>query len=261
MEYYHVSSAPLDPHDADVTPGPTAAYGKTVFPQRLTARFGKPVGLWYAHGLAWIDRVPKPNERPLTYTHKYKFPLTEEMFTEDITNPDKTKIFRLTASNIAAFEETFKPHFEEKLRNTSLKRCTMMAQQGPFQDLRTEEEKQARLQGVAAQRPIMARVADAMAGRPTDPRVCIAIRLVSYGFFFDEKMRPVWGGIDFDKSLFTPELTETYPFIEHVEIPSGCLWHPNKVMKDYKPVDLLATKGGKRTRRKRKLTRRRRTRK
>jgi hypothetical protein len=84
------------------------------------------------------------------------------------------------------------------------------------------------------------------------------IRLIEYGNFLDEVMKPKWGGIDYDKSLFTKELKAKYPYIQYVEIPSGCLWHPKEVMPEYVPTPV---QGGKRTRRRRRLTRRRRSRK
>lgn len=235
-------------------------------PQPLTARFGKPVGLWYGHGTSWIDRTLKPYERPLTYTHKYVFPL-EGKFEEDITKPDKTKIFRLTASNIEAFEKTFEPYFEKKLRKTPVSIYQRMLEK-PYPDLRTQEEKDnPKLRyGVTGSvetlaRLLMDRIQAVKDGKPTDPTLTQAIRLVEYGEFLRETMKPMWGGIDYDESLFTDTLQAKYPFIEQVEVASGCLWHPKEVMKGYTPVDVLAPKGGKRTRRNRRFTRRRRSRK
>jgi hypothetical protein len=191
----------------------------------------------------------------------------EGKFEEDLTKPDKTKIFRLTASNIEAFEETFNTYFQEKVRKTPVRTYQRMLER-PYPDLRTQEEKdnpklRYGVKGSAGtlERLLMDRIQAVKDGIPTDPALSRAIRLVEHGEFFDEKMKPVWGGIDFDESLFTDTLQAKYPFIEKVEVPSGCLWHPNKVMPGYTPVDLLAAKAGRRTRRRRRLTRRRRTRK
>jgi hypothetical protein len=91
---------------------------------------------------------------------------------------------------------------------------------------------------------------------PENSRIFTVLRLVQYGDYYEEVMKPVWGGIDYDKSLFTDELKAKYPYIQYVEIPSGCLWHPKEVMPGYVPTPV---QGGKRTRRKklRKSTRRR----
>ena len=64
------------------------------------------------------------------------------------------------------------------------------------------------------------------------------IRNFEYGNFLSEKMQPVWGGIHYDASLFTPELQAAYPFIQYVEVPSGCLWQPTRVLAGYTPAPI-----------------------
>jgi hypothetical protein len=64
------------------------------------------------------------------------------------------------------------------------------------------------------------------------------VRNLEYGNFLSEKMQPVWGGIHYDASLFTPELQAAYPFIQYVEVPSGCLWKPTRVLAGYTPAPI-----------------------
>jgi hypothetical protein len=90
--YYHITNTPLVLGDRFSHPG-----------YRLVLS-GKPIGLWYAAGTTWIRHE---TER---YAYVYKFPL-EGKFVEDIKTPDRTRIFHLTAENIEAFEETFRPYY------------------------------------------------------------------------------------------------------------------------------------------------------
>jgi len=62
------------------------------------------------------------------------------------------------------------------------------------------------------------------------------IRTAEYGDFLRNVMSKVWGGIDYDESLFTDPLKQKYPFLPYVELPSGCLWRPKKVLADYTPT-------------------------
>lgn len=64
------------------------------------------------------------------------------------------------------------------------------------------------------------------------------VRNLEYGNFLSEKMQPVWGGIYYDTTLFTPELRAAYPFIQYVEVPSGCLWKPANVLAGYTPIPI-----------------------
>jgi len=67
------------------------------------------------------------------------------------------------------------------------------------------------------------------------------IRMLEYGQYYENVMRKQWGGIEYDKSLFVPELESKYPFLEYIEVPSGCLWAPTAVMPTYtpKPIAVL----------------------
>lgn len=242
VQYFHVTNTELNLDTPNASPS------------RRTTWRGKPVGLWYAPGTAWIDREEKIENR--SYTYKYEFPLKEENFTEDINSPAISKIFRLTAKNIGTFEEKFTSYLAENLRTVKAKLYLIPLSR--LDDFRTDEEKQNRVQGKKYDQLLLEDITNFKKGLPVKhPKISIAIRLIEYGKFFNTLMEPVWGGIDFDASLFTEELKAMYPFIEQVEIPSGCLWHPKEVMPGYIPRPV---QGGKRTRRNklRKSTRRRR---
>jgi hypothetical protein len=223
---------------------------------------------------------------------KYEFPL-DGKFVDDINTPALDKIFRLTSANIDAFESKFQTYFTKKLseikgdiesynvrvaqaKSIKLKQpapTLIMISLRESADARTpyltaaELAELKKLNGdkkvsvAAVERAVQDKLYTLITS--SDPksrensRIFTVLRLVQYGDYYEEVMKPVWGGIDYDKSLFTDELKAKYPYIQYVEIPSGCLWHPKEVMPGYVPTPV---QGGKRTRRKklRKSTRRRR---
>lgn len=217
-------------------------------------RLGKPAGLWYAADTVWID-LAKHMKIP-AYRYKYEFPLEEDKFVEDMSTPDITKLFRLTAANIGTFQKNFEAYLPDRLKEAIPRRYVIVLNSA-YSDLRTDEEKEAKIVGQKYERLLLKHATDFKNGLTTQPNVYRALRLIEYGNFLETIMKPLWGGIHYDESLFTEELKAIYPFIGKVEIPSGCLWHPMKVMPGYVPTPVT---GGKRTRRKRlrKSTRRRR---
>lgn len=240
MPYYHVTNSLLN------------LVKPTDYPAFKLKRFGKPVGLWYAHDTTWIDREATKGKPK--YAYKYQFPL-EGKFVDDISKPDITKIFRLTSSNIGQFEESFKAYLSETLKTKQAK-LYVIALNSVYTDLRTDEEKVAPMDYKKYDQLLLKTAKDFIKGNATHPKISVALRLIEYGDYLENRMRPVWGGIDYDESLFTDDLKKQYPFIPYVEIPSGCLWHPKEVMPEYVPTPIA---GGKRTRRNkfRKSTRRR----
>lgn len=68
------------------------------------------------------------------------------------------------------------------------------------------------------------------------------ILLTEMGHYFEDVLRGIWGGIQFDASLFDGSLDKELPMLKWVEVPSGCMWHPDRVMVGYtpKPVASLA---------------------
>lgn len=239
--YYHVTNKELNLDQPSSYPTP-----------RLIM-FGKPIGLWYAPDTAWIDRELK--EGTPTYKYKYEFPL-EGKFVDDISKPDKTKILRLTSANIDTFERSFEPYLSEKRKTVKPRLYVIMLNSiySSYKALLTDEEK---LTIKDYDKFLLKHATSFVKGSMTHPKISTAIRLIEYGNFLNEKLKPIWGGIDYDASLFTDDLKAKYPFIKNVEIPSGCLWHPKDVMPDYVPK---IVQGGQRTRRNklRKTTRRRR---
>jgi hypothetical protein len=273
MPYVHVTNMPLVFDD------------KTNYPNSRMKIFGKPIGLWYALGTEWIDTETSKGKE--SYKYKYEFPL-DGKFEENIEAPQRTKIFKLTAINIESFEAQFKPYFlakmyktlrdDKKPYNTELTYLVERARELTSRDIDSKDIRtlliqeltknigieldvevkppkvqtfQEMLQPKKTERLILTRELLPIAkGTVTSPRLLNAIRNIEYGNFLAEKMKPKWGGIHYDASLFTDELKSKYPFIEKVEIPSGCMWHPKEVIPEYSPVSV---QGGKRTRR-RKLT-------
>jgi hypothetical protein len=67
------------------------------------------------------------------------------------------------------------------------------------------------------------------------------IRMLEYGQYYEDVMRKQWGGIEYDASLFVPDIESKYPFLPYIEVPSGCLWSPQDVMPTYtpKPIAVL----------------------
>ncbi len=53
-------------------------------------------------------------------------------------------------------------------------------------------------------------------------------RNVILGYYYSRHMSKVWGGINFDKSLFEePVVKPSWKY--YLEVPSGCLWRPTLV--------------------------------
>jgi hypothetical protein len=229
-------------------------------------------------------RIRRPPRGPRL---KYEFPL-DGKFVDDINSPTLDKIFRLTSANMDAFESKFQTFFTQKLskiqqdieyynrrlaerekpkdirdpkKSKPPSLATIMLPLQKSVDIRTPYiPTDPAMSGTAYWRAVQAKLYELITNRQSGEENGIlftTLRLIQYGDYYEEVMRPIWGGIHYDVSLFTPELKAKYPYIQYVEIPSGCLWHPKEVMPGYVPTPVS---GGKRTRRKklRKSTRRRR---
>lgn len=188
---------------------------------------GKPAGFWMAPGLSWValiaardsweiagEIVPtvRPGER---FRHTLAF--YKDVFeTERV--PDFTAGTSLNPLGASALDHT---HFvyqvelpsdvvSETPDRTKLFRLTagglddFLALVDPWYD--------STLAGTTAQYPRT---------KPFGPRLADYYELV---------MAPVWGGILFDASLFTPELTAAHRWIHDLEIPTMCLWNPVDVL-------------------------------
>jgi hypothetical protein len=336
-----------------ITEGPLTKLGinNPNAPRRMMF-WGKPLGLWYAPGLVWVKRIDKTKsweitgrlESPGNVTHVldyytsvlenkeipsgtsgdvgdskahfvYNFPL-KDSFETDINKPDVSKIFKLTSSNIDAFEASLKPWLIEKFNNEfgTVKDTVyysylnsrhvnhfqkdfayvvkeFLASKGIAPQLLVDNRKgheadndnvtldkylrymvQACLikllteGGVSLndlkQRGTFQNTPHAVGltvkefkvafknakpdaffpdGLTKNITLCDHIRMYEYGRYLDAVMSKQWGGIDYDESLFTPELEAKYPYLPYVEVPSGCLWQPTMVMPTYvpKPIAVL----------------------
>lgn len=279
MPYYHVTDTRLNLDQPIVYPNSRMKWN------------GKPVGLWYAPDTTWIELEKTKGVHP--YAFKYIFPL-EGKFVEDIETPGLDRIFRLTSRNIDTFEAKFQPYFlanlykalrdEKKPYDVILNKLSERADglvikrdeivQSDVRawmieelnkhvgdelkvEVKTGPQTLEEMLQPKKTETIIIQPMNRNRGTIGNRRLFDAIRLIEYGKFFDAVMKPIWGGIDYDASLFTDDLKRQYPFIVQVEIPSGCLWHPKDVMVGYKATPVT---GGRRTIRKklRKSTRRRR---
>lgn len=319
--FTHITNTPFTTIDVN-------SYTKVA---RQVMFFGKPLGLWYAPDLVWVKRmdsvkswdITTSKERPGTIPHildyytsvlekkeipsgtegdvgsqmvhyMYNFPL-KDAFETDINKPDVSKIFKLSASNIDAFEASLQPWLTAKYAKefsstiTSYEMYLSARQSRYFEKDTSDVLEFLASKGIAPSDPtyldkylrymVRACLIKLMGGdlremgtfqnnanslgltvkefKPAFKKagpgafypdgltknidLCDRIRMYDYGTYFQEVMGKKWGGIDYDQSLFTPELETKYPYLPYVELPSGCMWQPTNVMPNYapKPIAVL----------------------
>jgi len=220
IRYYHVTYTPLNFDTPTANPNPRVK------------RKGKPVGLWYAEGEDWIkvldtmekdedafvekNRLTRPPRGPRL---KYEFPL-DGKFVDDINSPTLDKIFRLTSANMDAFESKFQTFFTQKLskiqgdieyyndrvekRKTEIKKsrqpplATIMISLDKSADTRTPYiPRESAMSGAEYSRAVQAKLYELITNPQSGEEngtLFTTLRLIQYGDYYEEVMRPVWGG-------------------------------------------------------------------
>ena len=232
MRYTHVSERPI------------AALRDTLVSGGPAVRSGKPAGFWLAPGLTWIELLARRPELGGTEVlgswdvagsvgavrKGDDFRFTKEIYDDvlgDKRIPDYGPGTALADVDISS--ATGKTHFVYQFDIPD----DRISEAPSLQTIRrlTASTLDAFLAEVP---PWYASVAGTSPATPKDASFASQLAM-----FFRMSLAPQWGGILFDKSLFTSELTTAHPWIRDLEVESLCLWHPTQIL-TLQPDSLVA---------------------
>lgn len=189
---------------------------------------GKPAGFWMASELSWVSLVASRQSWEIAsdivsvVRDSDRFRHTLEFYKdaiEDVRVPDFTPGTTLNPLGGSAVDHThfvYQVELSPDAMSDTPNRTKLFRLTAPALDsflAAVDPWYESTLAGTTAQHP-----RDKPFGK----------RLADY---YEVVMAPVWGGILFDESLFTPDLKATHRWIHDTEVASLCLWNPVDVLK------------------------------
>lgn len=224
---------------------------------KLLARYGKPMGFWYAYGTNWRNLVEagRAGRSANTVTLRYEVILPEEAFVTDVASATPSTIFELSASTLDEFMERFHreeyQHPSEELISAAfyvfvtegdsktLEEVAKQDKTGEFGAFLDKIREEMETQNEYEDPPDYVELAfDRFSDLLTRIRPSTAALRADH--LHDYDWEPFWedvaasiGGIEFHTDLFTiPEWNGVgLPWTDKLGVHSGVIFHPNTFRK------------------------------
>jgi hypothetical protein len=221
--------------------------------QLLLARYGKPMGFWYAYGTNWRNLVEagRAGRSVNTVTLRYEVSLPEEVFVTDVASATPNTILELSAQNLDEFMERFHRNeyqsssediisaafygFVMEGSSAILKELSAKDKTGELRAFLKEIQEEMETQNGYEDPPDYTEIAfdrfsDLFANsRPSSAALrADNTRDYEWGSFWEDVASSV-GGIEFHTDLFTIQEWNGIwlPWTDKLSVHSGVIFHPN----------------------------------